>query len=525
MCAPYGAAHAATEQQSLEELRGTVVNLLQALVDQGVITREKAAALVKQAQDKAATDAAAVAEAEEGAIRVPYVPQIVKDEISKQVAAEVRPGVVSDVVKEAKAEGWGIPASLPEWLSRVRVLGDVVVRAQEDTYGHGNAVNAYPDYQSINAAGGNTKAGTNEYLNTTDDRFRLRFRARFGLEATLSDAFSAGVRLSTGSLTDPSSASQNAGAEFARYTAGFDQAWIRWDYNTASRFSIASVTSGRIPNPWFAPTELVWARDVNFDGVAVTGRLGIGDGSADQSHFFATAGGFPVQEQPLVYENDKWLVGAQLGSFIRWEGGPQLKIAGAYYDFIRAEGVRNSFLSTLTNYTAPPFIRFGNTYFQISNTTDSTVNLYGLAARFRVADLAASFELPVGDAHRLTLNAEAARNVGFSTADVLVRTGATVAPRANGYVADLRFGDGTVSHLGDWRAVVGYRYVERDAVIDSLTDADFHTGGTNVKGYYLWGELGLAKDVWMRLRYMAGSIIDGPQFNLDVLQLDLNARF
>ncbi len=70
----------ADERQSLEELRNTVTNLLQALVDQGVITREKAQQMIKAAQDKAAADAAALAKSDEGAVRVPYVPQIVKDE-------------------------------------------------------------------------------------------------------------------------------------------------------------------------------------------------------------------------------------------------------------------------------------------------------------------------------------------------------------------------------------------------------------------------------------------------------------
>src|ERR1700693_3780811 len=77
---------AADERQSLEELRNTVINLLQGLVDQGVITREKAEQMVKSAQEKAAADAAATAKSNEGAVRVPYVPQIVKDEIAKQVA-------------------------------------------------------------------------------------------------------------------------------------------------------------------------------------------------------------------------------------------------------------------------------------------------------------------------------------------------------------------------------------------------------------------------------------------------------
>src|SRR5262249_57930154 len=55
------ATDSASEQQSLDEVRNTVINLLKAMVDKGLITREQAEQLVKQAQDKAAADAAAKA--------------------------------------------------------------------------------------------------------------------------------------------------------------------------------------------------------------------------------------------------------------------------------------------------------------------------------------------------------------------------------------------------------------------------------------------------------------------------------
>ena len=128
----------ADERQSLEELRNTVINLLQALVDQGVISKEKASLLVKQAQDKAAADAAALAKADEGAVRVPYVPQIVKDEISKQVAEAVKPAIVADVVKEAKDEKWGVPGALPDWLSQIRVSGSLLFREEGILYSGAN---------------------------------------------------------------------------------------------------------------------------------------------------------------------------------------------------------------------------------------------------------------------------------------------------------------------------------------------------------------------------------------------------
>src|SRR5580698_6199590 len=137
--APVLAGHAADERQSLEELRNTVVNLLQALVDQGVISKEKAQQMVKAAQDKAAADAAAVAKADEGAVRVPYVPQIVKDEIAKQVADEVKPAVTKDVIAQAKTDKWGVPGALPDWLGRIRLSGEVTLRDESLLYDGDNA--------------------------------------------------------------------------------------------------------------------------------------------------------------------------------------------------------------------------------------------------------------------------------------------------------------------------------------------------------------------------------------------------
>ena len=68
-------------------------------------------------------------------------------------------------------------------------------------------------------------------------------------------------------------------------------------------------------------------------------------------------------------------------------------------------------------------------------------------------------------------------------------------------------------------------YVKRDAVLDAWTDADFHEGGTNTKGYYVWSSFGIAKNTWVRLRYLSANEIDGARYGLDVWQLDLNARF
>jgi hypothetical protein len=528
------AADGTSERQSLEEIRNTVVNLLRALVDKGLMTREQAELLVKQAQDKAAADAATnaakeaqTAKADEGAVHVPYVPQIVKDEISKQVAQEVKPAVVADVVKEAKAEQWGVPGALPEWLSRVRVFGDVTVRAQGDLYSKDNEPNSILDFNAINNAGGLTKAQF-PFLNTTQDRDRMRLRARFGVEGTLSPNLRAYIRLASGSLTDPGSESQTLGTYSERYTVGIDQAYIVWDSNIANKLSLATIEAGRISNPWFSPTELVYARDLSFEGAASTMRFGWGPGDADRSHVYATVGGFPILEVPLVNQENKWLVGAQVGTNLRWDDGAQhLRFGVAYYDFLHVTGRQNTTDSIALNYTAPAFLRYGNTVFDISNIRDidPAANLFALAAHFRLVDIAANYDFKFGR-YSVALSGEAVRNIGYKRSEVeLLSTQTMPSDENKGYVGEVSLGDPIVDAFARWRAAVGYRYVKRDAVLDAWTDADFHEGGTNTSGYYAWASFGVAKNTWLRLRYMSGNEIDGAHYGLDIWQLDLNARF
>jgi hypothetical protein len=531
---PAFAADSPSEEQGLNELRNTVVNLLQALVDKGLLTREQAQQMVKQAQDKAAADAAAQvarnaeqAKEDENAVRVPYVPQIIKDEISKEVAQTVKPAVVADVVDQAKKEGWGIPAALPEWLSRVRVFGDVTLRAQGDFFPSDNSLDELYDFNAVNAAGGVSKTAT-PYIDTNDDRYRLRVRARLGVEGDLSDNVRAVIRLASGSLTQVAgSESQTLGQYGNRYTVGIDEAYILWDTAARTELSMNTLEGGRVANPWLSPTELVYARDLTFEGVADTFRFGWGEGGADRSHVYLTAGAFPMLEVPLQAQQDKWMLGAQLGSNLRFaDGNDHLRFGVAYYDFLKVTGQLNAPDSTLLNYTAPPFVQWGNTMFDIANsTTDPTVNLFALAAQFRLVDLAGTYDHRFGR-YSFAVSAEAVRNIGYNLGRIEAETGQFFAHSENhGYVGEVSIGDPVVDRFGLWRLALGYRYVQPDAVLDAWTDADFHEGGTNAAGYYLWGQFGLASNTWLRARYLSANEITGPRYGLDILQIDVNTRF
>ncbi|WP_202624213.1 putative porin, partial [Steroidobacter agaridevorans] len=118
MHAPAWSQTADAEKRSLEEVRNTVINLLQALVQKGVMTREQAEAMVADAQAKATADAnarAAKEAAESDAVRVTYVPESVRKQIAAEVRADMKAEVTQEVMAQAKSDGWGVPGALPGW--------------------------------------------------------------------------------------------------------------------------------------------------------------------------------------------------------------------------------------------------------------------------------------------------------------------------------------------------------------------------------------------------------------------------
>jgi hypothetical protein len=284
-------------------------------------------------------------------------------------------------------------------------------------------------------------------------------------------------------------------------------------------------------NPYETPTDLIFHKDLTFTGMAITGRFGLGDGSAEQSHLFMTVGAHPMEEVAFSPQ-DKWLAAGEIGANLRWGESQRLRLTGAFYDFFNVTGRLNPADSPgLYNYTAPAFLRQGNTVFNIANSTDPSVQLWAYASKFRLANVNATYSVGIGP-YTLALTADAVKNFGFSANSVAANEGFYVAPRTKGYQGQVSFGDPTVLTAGAWRANVGYRYLQRDAVMDEFTDSDFHFGGTDAQGFYVVVDVGLANRLWMRLRYLSSNEIDGPalvsgptQLGIDTLQLDLNTRF
>ena len=519
----------ADEAKSLEELRNTVINLLEGLVKKGVLTQEQAQAMVADAQAKAEAQSKAKAaqdEAEKGAVRVTHVPEIVRKQIEDEVRPQLREDVAKEVMAKAKEEQWGVPGALPDWIKNVKLYGDVRFRAEGDLYASDNAQNVYLNFNNVNSKGGIGKAGTNALLNVSEDRYRSVGRLRLGMMVDLGNAFKIDTRITSGNPTVIQSTNQTLGNYDARWTTNIDKAAIIWNPIFSGKRQELDFRFGRFDNPFATNNELVWDVDVTFEGLSATYAWDIfaRDPNKMERGLFLTAGAFPLQEVELS-PKDKWILGGQLGTIVPLGSESSIRLSGAYYDFTHVTGVQNAPDSTLTDFTAPAFLQKGNTLYDIRNDTDTSTNLFALVGKYRLVNANLLVDIAAFGSTHVMIGGEYVKNIGWTASEVRALTGQTIDARTKGYEASLTVGKPSLKSLLDWRAFMLYRYVQRDAVMDVFTDSDFHLGGTDAKGYQIGFDLGLSRGAWMRLRYLSANEIDGPPLGIDVWMLDLNGSF
>jgi hypothetical protein len=529
----------ADEADELRKLRESTIALVNALVEQGVLTREKADAIIAKAlqagaQSPAAgappnvapapvpggaTGSAATPPLAPGTVRVPYVPETVKQEITNEVK--------QDVLAQAKTERWGEPGAFPDWLRRFDWYGDVRIRYQGDTYPPGNAPVPVLQAYGVNVG------------NSTQSDDLLRFRARFGFNAIVDDTVTAGIRLASGGVgngANPGTENQTLGSYEAHSSVGFDRAFIAYH-----PLSWLEATGGILGNPYFRPTTLVWAPDVSLGGLL----LSLHPQVSSSLKLFATGGAFPIlhnDPSPTSASASKWLYAYQGGAEWQFTEVSALRVAAALYDYRDVEGIPNpTIYSTAYTDTAAPYRQTGNTVFDINglvNTQNGTQDyLWGLASKFHVANASASLDFSLVGPTHIIIDGDWVKNLGFDEREIMQRIGYRVDRQVDGWQTRVMIGYPTLTQRFSWQGYVGYRYVQRDATLDAFTDQDFHLGGTDAQGYYLGGSFAFAKNTYLNLRWFAAHQIDGVELagadtllsglplSINVLQLDLNASF
>ncbi|UVL48554.1 putative porin [Pseudomonas moraviensis] len=531
------------------------INLIRLLVEQGILKQDKADALIAQAQNEAAqakqaaasTAVAAGPVAAPGDVRVQYVPAAVRDQIRDQVKAEV--------MATAKQENWAAPNTFPDWASRISFDGDIRLR-DESRYYSGNNSNEIVDFAKLNNNGPydvnpNSSTSLPPLLNTREDRENLfRLRARLGMKAVISEEWTAGIRIGTGSDNNPVSTTQSLGGGFAKKDIWLDQGYLSW-----KPMDELTLTGGRFANP-FMSTDMLYSNDLNFDGVAA-----IFDHKLNRDWgVFGTVGAFPVD-----YTNDtsssngfdkeesdnKWLYGAQLGAKWAINSNNRLKGALAYYRFDDIQGQRSSPCEPWagapgcdSDGTRAAFMQKGNSVFLLRDITPNPLNpsatpqpqFVGLASEFNLLDLNVVWDADLPQDFKLRSQGNYIHNLSYDEGDMRKRSAGQIVNNldsngeiesgANAWMVQFTLGNALdLKRKGDWNLFAGYKYIQPDALPDGFNDSSFHLGGTNAKGYFMGGNYGLAKNVSATGRWMSTEAVYGAPFDIDVLQLEINTRF
>jgi hypothetical protein len=427
--------------------------------------------------------------------------QLIMDNVTREIRKEVQ-GVLKQQIKdeaiqEAKAE---TRKSLPEWLNRFKLGGDLRFRYQADLFDRNNASILRPDAPT-------------QLMNTKIDRNRFLLRARLDVTAQVNNELEATVGLATGTTSNPVSTNATLGDSFNKKAINVDLAYLKW-----TPLDALTLFAGRFANPYLS-SDLVWDPDLRFDGIAGSYATQLSPTLSG----FATLGAFPLQEVEFA-SRDKWLLGAQ--AVLSYQPRPSVnaKLGVAFYDYENLEGRANDpAVPGLNDFTAPQFQQKGNTLFDID---PSDARKLALASGYRELNVTGMLDLGFWEPVHLVFLGDYVKNLGFDRNLVVRRTGnADIKEETTGYQCGVALGYPTIRDHGDWKAYLFYKYLEADAVVDGFTDSDFHLGGSNAKGWIIGGDLGLRKNFWLSGRWLSADQISGPPIAIDVFQLSLNAKF
>lgn len=577
----------AVAQGAQQASPNAMTNLVRLLVEQKVITAEAGAALVAQAEAEAAAAqaqaTAAPAPPAPGTVRIPYVPQVVKDEIREELRKEV--------IQQAQAEGWAAPNALPQWVSRIKVTGDLRFRSQSDFYAGTNA-NDLIDFDTFNEDGptdlqGSDEVNTYPYLNSRTDRTnRLSYRARLAVEADVAPGLLVGIGLASGNNDGPTSTTQLLGGGLRK-----KDIWLDLAYFTVTPTPYTTLSLGRFRNP-FLTDDILFDTDVNFDGVAFT--LDSADVLPENLSVSFTGGAFPFEyvgnnaptgsQRKVGDSADKWIFGGQLKT--RFDSGDFGMTTGlGYYDFYNVRGRVSDPCNPnagepecSTDWSRPAYLNKGNTLMalrdlviDLDEPNPPLPQFVGLVQDYNILEGNIEARFDVAEKLRLTVNGLYLRNMAFDADDACranlpltnieetpvnipnpaapgqtivssnpnpcqALPGSTPIEPGGPLLAEYRSGDQAwmlraavgspgLKDRGDWNVSFAYKRIEPDAVLDSLSDSDFHLGGTNAKGYIIGGNYMLFDGVRVEARWLSANEVYGRPFEINVLQMDLVAGF
>lgn len=531
-------------------MKNTVMNLVDALVEQGILPAEQADQLKRKARAQAAVDARKelLDEQAENAkvVRVPYVPEFVRDEIKAEVREGLKDDVLADVEVKAREEKWGTPDALPGWVNRFEWFGDFRVRYDANRFDDENQPESYFNVQALNDARGFLNQ-SDAFFNFTENRQRLRMRLRFGFEAAITDRLATRFRFATSS--SPVSRNVDFGQSFDNLNLTLERAFMRYfaDYGA---WGDLRLLAGKYEVP-FDRTEMVWDNDVNLTGLTAVygntfggGVIGLSGertgmlGPVGVNRLQLALGAYALDLDEIAFDdgesNDKWVLGLQLLYERRLSEKAAMSLSGSVFDYRNTRGIFNPVAGdTTTEWSAPDFVQKGNSKYLISAINDPNADpfVFGLATDYTLVNFIGRTRLYHFDPFVVDLTAAYVKNIAYDRSDIeqvaglLINADNELDQRDQGYELSAYAGHPEVSGWGTWRVGGRYVYLEGDAVLDAYTNSNFQLGGTNYSGWQADVWFGVTRNSFARLRYFSTNEVTGVPLGIDVLLLDYQTNF
>ena len=339
------------------------------------------------------------------------------------------------------------PASAQEsWTDRISFKGDVRLR-----------------YEAIDEDG-------------EEERNRMRFRTRFGLNAKVTDDVKFVFQLATGG-DNPVSTNQTFDDGFSTKDIGVDLAYVDWTVRDG-----LNIYAGKMKNPLYraGSVPLIWDGDLNPEGFAARFTSG---------GFFGTVGGFSAEERSS--SDDSLLFAVQAGYTFAVGENASLTAGAGYF----------AYTDTV-----------GNEPFYDGSANGNTVDINGnYVYDYENTEIFAQFDTKVGD-WPLKIYAHAVQNNEVSSEDTGFAVGAKM---------------GSAKSDGDMEFSWTFQDIEADAVIGTFNDSDFGGGGTDSDGHLLKAKYAVSKKIFVGGTLFLNNVdrFQGTEHDYSRLQLDVEFKF
>jgi polyhydroxyalkanoate synthesis regulator phasin len=351
---------------------------------------------------------------------------------------------------------------LPSWVQDIKLSGDFRLREQY------------------------------EQRKGSETRNRARIRYRLGIGTKITDQVEIAAGLASGG-TDPRSTNQTLQDSFSHKGINLDYAYAKYTPNQK-----ISLSGGKLKDlTVWEPADLLWDTDIRPEG----GLLSLNYKVNDQVNLFSNISALVVDENQTSNDtSDPFMYAVQGGVQGKVTESIDYKLAETFYGF------DNLKKGLLDNRSSPA-----------TNTTTATsqykflYNVLATGAEFGIND-------PFGEAFPIYIG-----RIGFIGEFV---HNPDPDDNNNGWLGGMYLGSAKVSGKGQWKLTGSYRYLGKDAWLDTFPDSDFYGGATDVKGYEAILEYGLTKNVIFGIDYYHTQRITAtPKAPESVLQTDLVFKF